>query len=458
MSSKLSVQTGLRFKTYRVSERDPERDIKKIAKELRDLSLKEDEVKKKILSSSVSAMLDKVRRDGDDALMELANKFDRSNFSSANDFFVRNKEIEEAYSKLEQREIKAIKAARSQIAFVAQKQMERFGKRKYETPLGFVIEERYEPIDRVGGYVPGGLASYPSSVLMICVTAKVAQVKDIVLATPAKNGIVNPSVLVAADLCGVKEILKIGGAQGIAALAFGTEAVKKADVIAGPGNEFVTEAKRQVASLGLVSIDMLAGPTELLILADSKTNPRLVYEEIISQAEHGNKTLCGVVSDSMEVIEQVTKIAGNDSNRERLDEISQSTLFAVKVSSISEGRDFAQYLSPEHLEVMVSNSNEKALRSNLNKSGLLLFGNYAPCSASDYMIGTNHVLPTGGQAASRSGLSVANFLKRVLLVHGTRASLKNAMGDILTMAGLEGLPNHAKAASARFDLKKQRGS
>jgi histidinol dehydrogenase len=444
----------LRFQIYRVSERNPEIHIKKIANGLRGLSVKEDKANKKknkILSSTVSTILDKVRRGGDAALLELANEFDKSNFSSTNDFFVRKKEIEEAYSKLEQKDIKAIRAARSQIKFVAQKQMERFGKRKFKTPLGFVIEERYEPIDRAGGYVPGGLAPYPSTVLMMCVTANVARVKDIALATPAKNGAVNPAVLVAADLCGVKEILKIGGAQGIAALAFGTKSVKKADVIAGPGNEFVTEAKRQVASLGIVSIDMLAGPTELLILADSKANPRLVYEELVSQAEHGNKTLCGVVSDSMEVIDQVTKIAGKECNRERLDEISQSTLFAVKVKSISEGGDFAQYLSPEHLEVMVSNSNAKTVRSNLNKSGLVLFGNYAPCSSTDYIVGTNHVLPTGGQAARQSGLSVANFLKRVLFVSGTRASLRNSIGDLSTMARLEGLPNHAKAASVRLD-------
>ncbi len=453
MSTRLDEHESLRFQIYRVSETDPEADIKKIVKEIREFSLKEDE-EDKVLSSSVFHILDKVRRDGDAALIELANKFDGSNFLSENDFFVQSEEIEQAYSKLEQKGIVAIKTASNHLEFVAQKQMERFGKRKYKTPLGFVIEERYEPMGRVGGYIPGGLASYPSTVLMICVTAKVAGVKDVVLATPAKNGIVNPSVLVAADLCGVKEILKIGGAQAIAALAYGTKSVKKVDVIAGPGNDFVTEAKRQVSSQGLVSIDILAGPTELLILADSKANPRLVYEDLISQAEHGNKTLCGVVSDSMKLIEQIEKMAENESNRERFDKISQSILFAVKVTSISEAAKFAQYLCPEHLEVMVSDSDEKALRSGLSKSGLLLFGNFVPCSSTDYIVGTNHVLPTGGQAARQSGLSVANFLKHVVSVRGTRASLKNAIGDLSAIALLEGLPNHARAARARFDLKR----
>jgi histidinol dehydrogenase len=445
----LDLVSGLRFRRYDVSKQNPDADIKRIADEIRKPSIKEG-----AFSSSVADIIELVRNSGDAALMELANKFDKSNFVKPSDFYSTSEEMRQAYSKLDDKDVKAMKMAFRQIRFLAKSQMKRFVKKRYVTPLGFSIEESYEPLGRVGAYVPGGLASYPSTVLMICAAAAEAGIKDIIIATPARGGIVNPKVLAAADLCGVKEILKVGGAQAIAALAQGTKSVRKVDLIVGPGNDYVSEAKRQVASSGLVSIDMLAGPTELLVIADSQAKPQIVYEDIISQAEHGNRTLCGVVSDSDEIIDQVLEFAKDTSQRrERMEEIIQSTLFAVKTNSIDQAVTFASLFSPEHLEVMMpSMTNEKKFRHRLMaNSGIALLGEYVPCSATDYIVGTNHILPTNGDAKRQSGLSVETFLKRSVSVRGSKKSLGSALTSLSNLAGMEGLPNHARAAKLRFD-------
>jgi histidinol dehydrogenase len=348
----------------------------------------------------------------------------------------------------------ALALALKQIRWFARKQKEiRFVERRFRTPLGYTVIERYVALDRVGGYVPGGLASYPSTVLMICGPAREAGVKDIVLATPpGKDGRVNEGVLAAAKLCGVREVIKLGGAQAIAAFAYGTKSIMKVGLIAGPGNKYVTEAKRQAAASGLVSIDALAGPTELLVLADESANPEYVSEDILSQAEHGNKTLCGVVSDSLELLSQVKEIIqGPQSERERLESIRQSYLFSVRAKNLRDSVKFAQAFAPEHLEVMVS----EGLRVSkaLSRSGLVLVGEYSPCSATDYVVGTDHILPTGGSAARISGVSVGTFLRRVEVVQATSSSLKKSLNALSTLALMEGLPNHARAANIRFRFR-----
>ena len=259
------------------------------------------------LSRKVARILSDVSTRGDDSLLEFSRKFDGTSFDKAADLFVRKEEFDAAVESMPKEKLGALALALKQIRWFARKQKEtRFGEKRFRTPLGHAVTERFVPLDRVGGYVPGGLASYPSTVLMICGPAREAGVKDIVLATPpGKDGRVNDGVLTAAKLCGVREVIKLGGAQAVAALAYGTSSIKKVDLIAGPGNKYVTEAKRQAAASGLVSIDALAGPTELLILADRIANPEYVSEDVLSQAEHGNKTLCGVVSDSSELLSQV---------------------------------------------------------------------------------------------------------------------------------------------------------
>ena len=399
------------------------------------------------LSDAVSKILSLVRKGGDEALIKLANKFDGSNFRSAADLFVSKGEFELAFSKVRPQDVRALEKSYEQVRWLAKKQMQRFRARKFLSPLGFEINERYVPIERIGGYIPGGRASYPSTVLMICAPATEAGVKETILATPAPGGEVSPSVLVAADICGVKEVIKVGGAQAIGALASGTKSVRKVELIAGPGNEYVTEAKRQVSSVGAVSIDSLAGPTEILTIADASADPRLVFEDLISQAEHGNRTLCGLVSNSDRVIRAVMDLAKNAKDRDRIEKILQSRMFAVRVSSVGQAVEFAQAFSPEHLEVMTS----KRLEDQLTRSGLVLSGKFTPCSASDYIVGTNHILPTGGSASRNAGLSVETFLKRVTVVQGSKKSLKRSLNFISNLANLEGLSNHGLAAQARFE-------
>lgn len=418
--------------------------------EIQDAVIRIRNVKSSVLNQEIlqttSKILGEVKKSGDRALIKFGRKFDSPRINKAN-LLVTRSEIDDAYSKLEKSQISAMKKAYNQIVWLAEEQIKRFGERKFKTPLGYEILERYEPFRRIGGYVPGGLASYPSTVLMICGPARVAGVKEIVLATPPrKDGRVSESTLVAADVCGVSEIFKTGGAQAIGALAYGTDTVGKVDLIAGPGNAYVTEAKRQVAASGDVLIDSLAGPTELLILADKSANPDYVVEDLISQAEHGNRTLCGVASDSKDLLDSVERKISSILVRNRMDHIKNAVLFAVKVRSLNQVVEFGQKFAPEHLESMLGPGYSKLLTN----SGLVLVGDYTPCSSTDYIVGTNHILPTGGTARTSSGLAVENFLKRVTLVKGSKDSLSRSSGYIATLATMEGLSNHASAALSRF--------
>ena len=398
----------------------------------------------------VAQIVDEVRKSGDDALVRLVRNYDSTEINRPRDLRVSREEVRGAYSSVASEQVAALRALAKQIEKIASEEMKSFRPRRSQSPLGFIVRERYVPFRRIGGYVPGGLASYPSTVLMICVVARMAGVQDIVLVTPPrKDGTVSEPTLVAADFCGVKQIIKAGGAQAVAALAYGTQSIEKVDVIVGPGNQYVTEAKRQVAASGRVLIDSLAGPTELLIIADKFADPILVSEDLISQAEHGNRTLCGVVSDSPKLIEEVVPKLRNVSDRPRLSHIMESVLFTVQVPNKSMMIEFAQRFAPEHLEVMTKQVDHVERR--LTNSGLVLLGNFTPCSSTDYIAGTNHVLPTGGTAAVSSGLSVQNFLKRVTYVSGSRRSLQKAAGFVSTLANMENLPNHAAAVETRFE-------
>ncbi len=420
-------------------------DIQKAVSRIRQLEKSGDTD----LVKAVSEIVDTVKRDSDSALINYAEKLDSVKFRKSSDLKVTENEIRHAYSKVSKSEIKALKTAYTQVAAVAREQNRRFEEKKFKTPLGFEIDERYVPLERIGGYIPGGLASYPSTVLMICVPAKIAGVKEIVLTTPPrKDGSIKESVLVAADICGVKEILKSGGAQAVAALAFGTKSIKKVDLIAGPGNKYVTEAKRQVVSEGQALIDSLAGPTELLVMADKSANQTWVVEDLVSQAEHGNRTLIGLVSNSASLVREVQYRLTNLTERPRMSHIQSSKIFTVFARTKELMLEFAQSFSPEHLEVMM-NVSENYLRK-LTNSGLVLVGDYTPCSSTDYIVGTNHILPTGGMAKHSSGLAVENFLRRVTTVKGSKRSLGLSYRMISTLANNEDLPNHGFAAVSRF--------
>jgi histidinol dehydrogenase len=414
-------------------------------------SIREKESSDANLVSRVQEIIGRVKIDGDAALVDLTKEFDSPHIKSASDLKVTSAEIKNAYSKLTSEQISALKTAASQISGLVSKQKRRFLPRRYRTPLGFIVEERYVPFARIGGYVPGGLAAYPSTVLMICVTAKEADVKEIALATPPrKDGSVNEAVLVAADICGVSEILKVGGAQAIAALALGTESTRKVSLVAGPGNKYVTEAKRQVSASGDVLIDSLAGPTELLVVADNSADPTLVAEDLISQAEHGNRTLCGLVTNSGKLCEEVVFTLEGMTVRPRISQILESKLFTVLVPDEKLMAEFAQVFAPEHVEVMASN---QRLTRRFTNSGLVMIGNNVPCAATDYIVGTNHILPTGGTARVSSGLAVSNFLKRILVVSASKSTIKKAAKFVPTLAAMEDLPNHGFAAVARAGEK-----
>lgn len=410
-------------------------------------SIREKETSDGNLSSRVGAIIERVRTGGDSTLLELTNEFDSHEIKNTSDLRVTRPEIKKAYSKLSKEQVEALKAAARQIAGFASTQCKRFEARSYRTPLGFVVKERYVPFTRIGGYVPGGQAAYPSTVLMICVTAREAGVKEIVLASPPRNdGLVNETVLVAADICGVTEILKVGGAQAVAALALGTESTRKVSLVVGPGNKYVTEAKRQVSGRGEVLIDSLAGPTELLIVAGKSAEPTLVAEDIISQAEHGNRTLCGLVTNSKRLCDETMSVLRGMTKRPRISQIMESNLFTVLVHDEKLMVEFANSFAAEHLEVMATN---RRLSKQITNSGLVMQGENVPCAATDYIVGTNHILPTGGTSRLSSGLGVSNFLKRVLVVSGSKASIRKGAKLVATISDMEGLPNHAFAALAR---------
>jgi len=404
------------------------------------------------ISSRVSEIIDLIRRKGDEELLRLTKKFDSSSISRAGDLVVTEEVTRKAFSRIDSTSLSALKKAAQQIRAFSRNQMSRFRDIRFRSPLGFLITERYSPFSRIGGYVPGGLGAYPSTVLMICLPAKEAGVREIVLATPpARDGSVPDSVLVAASLCGATEIFKLGGAQAIAAMAVGTSLVKKVDLIVGPGNEYVTEAKKQLSSSGNVLIDGLAGPTELLIVADESAKPEYIAEDIISQAEHGNRTICGLASTSREIVESVRQLLSNVAGRPREEHISRSVLFTVCVSSRDLLIEFSQKLAPEHLEVMVENP--KRFSERLPNVGLILLGDYVPCASSDYIVGTNHILPTGGSATFHPGLGVERFLKRSTTVTGNRNSLYAGSKYVSKLANLEGFPNHVSAPLSRFSKK-----
>jgi len=444
-----SAMVKIRFVDFTVSRDD---NIKSLAKKARK-GAKPRQFNMG-LTATVSSIIQDVRKNGDAALIRLGNRFDRTHFSRPDELFVKAHEFKHAYTALSAKQITSLKLALQQIRWLARSQMKRYKPVNYRTPLGFVIKERFEPLGRIGGYVPGGLAAYPSTVLMICGPAIESRVGEIILATPPRpDGSINESVLVAADLCGVRDILKGGGAQAIAALAFGTHSINRANLIAGPGNEFVTEAKRQVSGIGAASIDMLAGPTELLVVANGDVDPRLVAEDLISQAEHGNRTICGVISESDELISKVRSTVRSSRNRSRAEYIAESLFFSVKVRTADEALRFAHEFSPEHLEIMLppgAYSTSEKYHKLAKSAGLALVGENTPTSATDYIVGTNHILPTGGLAEREAGLSVETFLKRVTTVYSSKRALHRSVEPLSVLASLEGLQNHALAAQARF--------
>ncbi|RMG57434.1 MAG: histidinol dehydrogenase [Deltaproteobacteria bacterium] len=401
----------------------------------------------------VAQIIELVRVRGDDALFELTKKFDR--FDPAKEGFVIGREkMEEAFDRLPPSVRKVLLRMAERIEDFHSRQLER--NLVVFNDAGASLSLMVAPVEKAGIYAPGGKAAYPSTVLMNGIPAKVAGVKEVYAAVPTPEGVVRDEVLAACFLAGVEKLFRVGGAQAIAAFAFGTETVPRVDVIAGPGNQFVTEAKKQL--FGLVGIDMLAGPSELVVIADSSADPHLAAYDLVSQAEHGEDAFVSLVTDSEEVARNVAAQVDEIASREKRKEILARSLEnapAFVCRSMERAVEVVNLLAPEHLSVQT----EEPVRylPLLKNAGTIFIGPWSPVAVGDYIAGINHTLPTGGSARFFSPLGVYHFLKRYNVVHYGRESLREDVQDVARIAKREGLSAHGNAAAARFRKKEGGG-
>jgi len=388
----------------------------------------------------VESILADVQKNGDRAVKKYEKKFGKRSISS---FKVTKSEIKQAYAKVSRKNVLAIRKAKDLIEY-QDKNLKLIKPRS-----SGLMKRKFIPIASVGCYVPSGLARYPSSAIMSIIPARVAGVKRIVVTSPPnKDGKIDPLTLVACDICGATEIYKTGGAQAIAALAYGTKSIKKVDKIVGPGGSFVSIAKSLVSDT--VSIDMVAGPTELGIIADTTTDPNLIVYDLFSQAEHSEDTFCFVITTSKKFAEKINKIINEKiSQVSRSDIIKKSLKMNGFIAVCKNQTDIiilADELAPEHLQIMTS-SPEK-IATEINNAGLILVGESTPSALSDYMLGTNHILPTNGFGKVRGGLSVLDFMKLKTQIRASTFKLAKKYLKELTDA--EQLPNHYEAVRSRF--------
>ena len=397
----------------------------------------------------VSDIIRNVRERGDAALYEYAEKFDRAKLTS---LAVTEAEMDEAVAAVDPKFIEILEKAAKNIRKFHEKQVRNsFIINDDETP-GVVMGQKVIPVDRAGLYVPGGTAAYPSTVLMDAIPAKIAGVREVVMVTPPnREGKVNPVILAAARVAGIDRIFKMGGAQAVAALAYGTESVPRVDKIVGPGNAYVAEAKRQV--YGVVSIDMIAGPSEILIVADGKSNPRHVAADLLSQAEHDKLASAVLVTDSAELARAVSEeIERQIPLLERADIARASIDDNGKIIVATDLRvaiDIANEIAPEHLELCVDAPFDYL--DSIRHAGSIFMGRNCPEALGDYFAGPNHTLPTSGTARFSSPLSVDDFVKKTQYTYFTREALEKVAYDVEYFAKQEGLTAHAKSAVVRLE-------
>ena len=394
------------------------------------------------------AIMKGVAEQGDKAVLDYTMKFDGARLES---LLVSRQEIKQAYSQVNKEQVKAVRLMKKRLAENEMAVLRRL-KGIVISSNGVRIERMIKPVASVGCYIPGGKARYPSTVIMCTVPAVAAGVKRVVaISPPRKDGTIDPLTLVAADICGVDEFYKTGGAHGIAALAYGTQSIKPVSKIVGPGGMFVTAAKL-IASRS-VSTDMVAGPTELLIYADQTADPRLVAFDLISQAEHSTDTICGLVTTSEKLASHVQAKVQSMAEKITRSDIVKSSLqnngFVAVCKNESACIEFVNEFAPEHLEIICKNAD--AFANKVDSAGLVLVGQYAPSSASDYSLGSNHVLPTLGFGRSRASLSVLDFVKLVNRVRVSKSGLAKVSRSVKEMASAEGLLNHYEAVRARTD-------
>lgn len=398
----------------------------------------------------VSDIIANVIARGDQAIFEYALKFDKAELTRLE---VTADEIDEAFSLVDQQFVDIIKEAAENIREFHSKQVR--NSFIINSQDGVVTGQKVTPIEKVGLYVPGGTAAYPSTVLMDSIPAKIAGCSEIVMVTPpSANGKVNPVILAAAKIAGVDRIFKVGGAQAVAALAYGTQSIPKVDKIVGPGNAFVAEAKKQV--FGKVSIDMIAGPSEILVVADSTANPRFVAADLLSQAEHDKMASAVLVCDSVEFANKVSEELEIQIPQLPRAEIARASIdnngkIIVAKDNLMQAIDIANEIAPEHLELCVENPFDYL--DKVKHAGSIFMGKYCPEALGDYFAGPNHTLPTSGTARFSSPLSVDDFVKKSQFTYFTAEALEKVADKVAYFAEKEGLSAHAKSATIRFEDK-----
>ncbi len=399
---------------------------------------------------TVLSILKSVRDEGDSALLKYTRNFDKVDISQPEKMRVTEAEIQAAYNNTDSRLIAILEKAAARIKRYHEKQ-------KLETWISFdeediILGQKVTPMERVGVYVPGGKAAYPSSVLMNVMPAQIAGVKEIIMVSPpGKNGDIHPSILAAAKVAGVNQIYRVGGAQAIAALAYGTETIPKVDKIVGPGNIYVALAKKEV--YGHVDIDMIAGPSEVLIVADKSAKPSYIAADLMSQAEHDSMASSILITDSDKIIfgvmqeleDQVEKLTLKDTIRSSLKNYGACIL----VDSIEEAINLSNAIAPEHLELSIENPMDRL--GQIKHAGAIFLGHYSPEPVGDYMAGPNHVLPTSGTARFFSPLGVEDFVKKSSILSFGREALRQIYRDVADFANMEGLTAHANAMEVRFE-------
>lgn len=398
---------------------------------------------------TVAAIIANVRKNGDEALFSYTKQFDRCEIT-ADTVRVTDQEIEEAYAKVDSALVEVMKKSAANIRRFHEKQLHNswFDPR----PDGTILGMKIMPIATAGVYAPGGKAAYPSSVLMNVIPAKVAGVERIILATPpGPDGKVNPGTLVAAHIAGIDEVYKAGGAQAIAAMAFGTESIPKVDKITGPGNIFVALAKK--ACFGYVGIDSIAGPSEILVIADETANPRYVAADLLSQAEHDELASAILITTSEKLAEAVSAQVDEFTAQLARKEIIQKSLdnygYILLVDDLEEAAAAANEIASEHLEILTKDP--FALMTRIKNAGAIFLGEYSSEPLGDYFAGPNHVLPTNGTARFFSPLNVDDFMKKTSIISYSRQALQEIHGDIECFAENEGLTAHANSIKVRFE-------
>ena len=428
------------LKKIKYSDKDYEKNINKhIDKSVLNLSEK---------TSMVANILKDVKKNGNKALLKYIKEFENEEINNEEKLIVLQKEINDATDNCSKDFLNAVKLSIKRVSYYQKKLLPK--NFKYRDSIGMKLGCLWLPIESCALYVPGGKAFYPSSVIMNGVPAKLAGVKRIVIITPSNNGKIRSEILATAKLLGIKEIYKIGGAQAIAAMTFGTKTINRVDKIVGPGNAFVAEAKKQV--FGNVGIDSIAGPSEIMIVADKHSNAEWIAIDLLSQAEHDEEASPILVSDSEKLIDDVNTYIEKFLRKISRADIARSSIkkngLSILVKNINSSIEIINKLAPEHLEIMIKD--KPNFVSKIKNAGAVFVGNYSPEALGDYLAGPSHVLPTSGNARFESGLSVLDFLKRTSYIEANKKSLSKVVKSVEVLAKSEGLDAHAKSAAIRF--------